>query len=243
MLKLSLRQKLNSIFVISWFHLEVDESWVLLSYYAASINRLRLKCDGTRPETRFRPSAKRTSPFKSSRASVQSTTGSRGARISGSNAGYTMFRGSVKGNGYPLHPPLSPSLHLPCVSVCHDISTGVDISGLPIGPLKIGPIGCPETSVRDYLYSLRNDPEELSYAAGNEYSYDTVFITVFIYKCTQINIGLHYRTHMLVPTSQLSNQLAKFNHLNAKLIPIFHLLALLGAHRILHVRRMRVNQT
>ena len=36
-------------------------------------------------------------------ASVQSTAGSRGVRISGSNAGYTMFRGSVKGTGYPLH--------------------------------------------------------------------------------------------------------------------------------------------
>jgi len=36
------------------------------------------------------------------RASVQSTTGSRGVCISGSNAGYTMFRGSVKGTGYPL---------------------------------------------------------------------------------------------------------------------------------------------
>jgi len=32
-----------------------------------------------------------------------------------------------------------------------------------------------------------------------------------------------------------------FNPLNAKLIPIFHLLALLGAHRILHVSRIRVN--
>ena len=40
--------------------------------------------------------------------SVQSTTGSRGVRISGSNAGYTMFRGSVKGAGYPLHSPVSP---------------------------------------------------------------------------------------------------------------------------------------
>jgi hypothetical protein len=28
-------------------------------------DRLRLKCDGTRAETRFRLSAKRTSPFKS----------------------------------------------------------------------------------------------------------------------------------------------------------------------------------
>ena len=73
---------------------------------------LRLKCDGTRAETRFCLSAKRTSPFKSSGASVLSTTGSRGVRISGSNAGYTMFRGSVKGTGYPLHSPVSPSLPL-----------------------------------------------------------------------------------------------------------------------------------
>jgi len=58
-------------------------------------------------------------------ASGQSTTGSRGVRISGSNAGYTMFRGSVKGIGYPLHSPVSPSLPLPCVTVCHHISTGL----------------------------------------------------------------------------------------------------------------------
>ena len=58
-------------------------------------------------------------------ASVQSTTGSRGVRISCSNAGYTMFRGSVKGTGYPLHSPVSPSLPLPCVTVCHHILTGV----------------------------------------------------------------------------------------------------------------------
>jgi hypothetical protein len=59
--------------------------------------RLRLKCDGTRAETRFRLSAKRTSPFKSAGMLVQSTTGSRDVRISGSNTGYIMFRGSVKG--------------------------------------------------------------------------------------------------------------------------------------------------
>ena len=57
-------------------------------------------------------------------ASVQSTTGSRGVRISGSNAGYTMFCGSVKSTGYPLHSPVSTSLPLPCVNVCHRISTG-----------------------------------------------------------------------------------------------------------------------
>jgi len=58
-------------------------------------SRGQLKCDGTRAETRIRLSAKRTSPFKSAGASVQSTAGSRGVHISGSNAGYTMFRGSV----------------------------------------------------------------------------------------------------------------------------------------------------
>jgi len=69
-------------------------SWIALNLI---VGRGQFKCDGTSAETRFRLSAKRTSPFKSAWASVQSTTGSRGECISGSNAGYTMFRGSVKG--------------------------------------------------------------------------------------------------------------------------------------------------
>ena len=70
--------------------------------------------------------AKWTSPFKSAGASVQSTTGSRGVRISGGNAGYTMFRVSVNGTGYPLYSPVSP-LHFPypCVTVFHHVSTGL----------------------------------------------------------------------------------------------------------------------
>jgi len=88
-------------------------------------SRLCLKCDGTRAEIRFRLSAKRTSPFKWAGTSLQSTTGSRGVRISASNVGYTTFRGSVKGTGYPLHSPVSPSLTLPCVTVCHHNSTGL----------------------------------------------------------------------------------------------------------------------
>jgi hypothetical protein len=74
---------------------------------------MHLKCDGPRAETRFRLSAKWTSPFKSSGASVQSTTARRGGRISGSNVGYIIFRGSVKSTGYPRHFPVSPSLPLP----------------------------------------------------------------------------------------------------------------------------------
>ena len=58
----------NTIFwvvtVYSWAQNEVSDKF-----------RLRLKCDCTRAETRFRLSAKRTSPFKSAGASVQSTTG------------------------------------------------------------------------------------------------------------------------------------------------------------------------
>ena len=61
--------------------------------------RVQLKCDGTRAETRYRLSAKRTSLFKSTVTLVQSTTGSRGVRISDNNAGYTMLRGGVKGTG------------------------------------------------------------------------------------------------------------------------------------------------
>ena len=79
--------------------------------------RLRLKPDGTPAETRFLLSPKRTSPFKSAGVSVQSTAGSRGVRISDSNAGYTTFRGSVRVlatysiRQFPLHFPSHAS---PC---------------------------------------------------------------------------------------------------------------------------------
>jgi hypothetical protein len=69
-------------------------------------------------------------------ASVQSTTGSRGVRISGSNAGYTMFRGCVKSTGYPLHSPVSPSLPLPCITVCHHIATGLYCRHHDVSPFK-----------------------------------------------------------------------------------------------------------
>jgi len=59
---------------------------------------------------------------------------SRLLRISGSNAGYTMFRGSVKGTGYPLHSQASPSLPLPCVTVYHHISSGVYIELKRVDP-------------------------------------------------------------------------------------------------------------
>jgi len=72
------------------FRVHSTETKVFLDYLNGVIShnaqrrprggRLRLKCDGARAETRFRLSAKRTSPFKSAGASVPSTTGSRGVR-------------------------------------------------------------------------------------------------------------------------------------------------------------------
>jgi hypothetical protein len=113
--------KVENYLIIMWCYLFIYDDMTSVNIKSS---RLRLKCDGTRAETTFRLSAKRTSPFKSVGASVRSTTGSRGVRFSGSNAGYTMFRGSVKGTGYPLHSPVSPSLPLLCVVCCH-ISTGL----------------------------------------------------------------------------------------------------------------------
>jgi hypothetical protein len=101
-----------------------------------------LKCDGTRAKTRFRLSAKRTTPFKSAGASDQSTTGSRGVRIGGSNARYNIFRGSLKGTGYLRLSPVSPSLPLPCVTARHPISTGLYKSTklLLMSPATLQPI-------------------------------------------------------------------------------------------------------
>ena len=73
----------------------------MLNFQMYSCSRGQLKCGFTRAETGFRLSAKRTSPFKSAGASVQSTTSSRGVCISGGNAGYTTFPGSVKGYWLP----------------------------------------------------------------------------------------------------------------------------------------------
>jgi hypothetical protein len=92
------------------------------------MGRLRLKCDGTRAENKFRLSEKWKSPFKSAGASVQSTIGSRGVRIGGTNginAGNAMFQGRVNITGYPLHSSVSPSFPLPYLTVCHHISAGL----------------------------------------------------------------------------------------------------------------------
>ena len=86
-------------------------------YRICNQSRLGLKCDGTRAENRFRLSPKRTGPFKSAGASVQSTAGNRGVRINVSYAGYTTFRGSVR--VLAIHSIRQFPLHFPsCASPC-----------------------------------------------------------------------------------------------------------------------------
>ena len=129
------------------------------------MTRLLLKCDGTHAEIRFRLSAKRTSPLKLAGASVQSTTGSRGGRINGGNAGYTMFRGSVKvlSTHSIRHFPLNfPSRASPCSNTFQLDSTKGCFAGgnvgagdgsnrfLALARLRIS--GCTSTSLMSSLW-------------------------------------------------------------------------------------------
>jgi hypothetical protein len=84
-------------------------------------------------------------------------------RISGSNAGYTAFRGSVKGTGYLLHSPVSSSLPLPYVTVCPHISAGVYLQPFPGECLEIGFIDATiPYSVNLQIYLTRDYPHHLT---------------------------------------------------------------------------------
>ena len=86
---------------ISCFALLVEASWNVMAH-------------ALKPDFVFRRNGRvHLNRLGGGRGSVQSTTGSRGVRISGSNDGYTMFRGSVKSTGYPLNSPVSPSFPFP----------------------------------------------------------------------------------------------------------------------------------
>jgi len=67
----------------------VGTRWQALDIHCELLadGRAETERDGTRAENRFGLPAKRTSPFISAGVSVQSAAGSRGVRISGSNAG------------------------------------------------------------------------------------------------------------------------------------------------------------
>jgi hypothetical protein len=82
---------------------------------------VQLGLDGTHAETRFRFSAKRTSPCDSEGVPFQSTTGSQGVRVSWYHlycAGQAMLSGIAKHAGYPPNSPVAPSLPLRRVAMC-----------------------------------------------------------------------------------------------------------------------------
>ena len=88
----------------------------------------QLKCDGTRAETRFRLSAKRTSPFKSAGGRQFSRLLAAEVCVSAVVMLDTPCSEVVwRCTGYPLHSPVFPSLPFPCVTVWDHISTGVKL--------------------------------------------------------------------------------------------------------------------
>ena len=113
---------------------------------------MSLKCDGTRAETRFRLSAKRTNAFKSaagrqfSRLLAAEVCG-----ISGSNAGYNVFRGSVKWYWVPTasanFPFISPSVASPCAITFQPDSTAGGGKAVPfLCHSKTISLACKESS-------------------------------------------------------------------------------------------------
>jgi len=60
--------------------------------------------------------------------------------------------------------------------------------------MRMGPIVCPETSVRNYRYWLRNDPEERSFVLFNcslgSFVRWSVFSVYFIYLCSPKSVHL-----------------------------------------------------
>ena len=87
-----------------------------------SCGRAHLKRDGTRAENRFGLSAKRTSPFKLA-AGVQFSRLLAAEMLMVVMLDTPCSELKCKTTGYPLHSYVSPSPLLPCVTVCHQVTT------------------------------------------------------------------------------------------------------------------------
>ena len=116
-----------------------------------------MKRDGTCAETRFGLSEKWTSPFKSTGESVQSTAGSRGVRISGQTMDRPCSEAQCKSSGYSLQSPISPSLPLPRVTMCHHVSNGLYILQHSERTHAPSP-ACPIAPLSPYTLSLQPAP-------------------------------------------------------------------------------------
>jgi len=91
------------------------------------------------------------------------------------------------------------------------------------------------------LYTLRENPRDTS--RGNDLGTTTKSGKTRPQYLTSVLLSPGNNVFYPLPWSRLSTSKLQtiINHLNAELNPICHLLALLGAHHILHVSRIRVN--
>ena len=122
--------------IMTWLGIEPATSWVvappsqlwsscgIMCYIKSMERKARLKCDGTCAETRFGFTAKRTNPFKS--AGGHQFSRLLAAEVCASAVvmlDTPCSEVECKTTGYPLHSHVSPSLPLPCVTVCHQVSS------------------------------------------------------------------------------------------------------------------------
>ena len=120
-------------FIVKNFVLNFDKNtcfvcaWKWFFFFSSTVLEASWNVMAHAQKKIFRLSAKRTSPFNSAGFVISVDYWQPRCALSGSNVGYTMFRGSVKSTGYPIHSPASPSFPLPCITVCYHISTGLYI--------------------------------------------------------------------------------------------------------------------
>ena len=136
----------------------------------------------------FRLSAKRTSSFKSaggcqfSRLLVAEVCG-----ISGSNTGFTMFRGSVKSTGYPFHSPVSPFTSSTRASPCA-ITFQLESTKLVCPDLLV--------AVGETSYGIRMG------FIGSTYSLRYLFMYLFVYLYLSCKFYPYPVTHTKIVFSQ-----------------------------------------
>jgi len=105
-----------------------------------------LKRDGTRAETRFVLSEKRSIPFKLAGGGGQFRR-LFAAEVCASAVvmlDTPCSEAECKTTGYPLHSHVSPSLPLSCVTVCHQVSTELYATSTNVTPLRavVSPCSC-----------------------------------------------------------------------------------------------------
>ena len=95
------------------------------------------------------------------------------------------FRGETDKNFVPLGYCAAISGNYQCFGTIYLCSFQGSI--IESWPLKMGPIGCPETSVMNYHYSLRNSPEE-----RGSLSYKNLFSNCFIQQQLMYSVTMDY---------------------------------------------------